>query len=381
MRARALAALVTFAVLCAGAARADPGIVLEAVAVRDTGGFAPGVAALALRAPRGWTRDGGLRWTANADCVAMPVSAVFAAARGDGLAGFEILPRVMRAWSNDPEVNGQYARAASNDGAGCLSPARRFGVQAYMDEVFLGVHRAHRPDARILEARRLTAIADRIEARLAAEIGPAAFDRLRDMGGRAEIYGDAGIFDIGYAVAGRAVRERVFVSIAINEIALPRPDGGAVERVSGFTDKVVSWFAPEDEFDALAPVFDFMLVSAAWNRGWTDAVARTIRVLGPEVDGGPMVVHRRNAGAAGPELGRVVPTPAGGAAPIEPGLRAPVDYAPPRRAAVNPWTGAVVETPADAGAAFYANAANDILIAGPGAAPDPAVWAPLTPGE
>ena len=281
-RGAALAALF----LGAAAAHGEPGTVLEAVAVRDTGGFAPGVTALAVRAPRGWTSRGALAWTANPECVALPVSVAFRTVRGDGLAGFEVMPAAMRPWASDPEANRRYERAAADGVMGCLAPARAFRVQGYIDDLFLGIHRKGREGLRILFARRLAAIADRIEARLTREIGPRAFDRLRAAGGRAAVYGDAGLFDIGYTIRGRAIRERVFVSLGVTEIVLPDPAGGTVTRASGFTDQVVSWFAPEDEFAALAPVFDFMLASTAWNRRWLDTVARA----------GARVVFRRRPG-------------------------------------------------------------------------------------
>ena len=370
-RGAALAALF----LGAAAAHGEPGTVLEAVAVRDTGGFAPGVTALAVRAPRGWTSRGALAWTANPECVALPVSVAFRTVRSDGLAGFEVMPAAMRPWASDPEANRRYERAAADGVMGCLAPAPAFRVQGYIDDLFLGIHRKGREGLRILSARRLTAIADRIEARLTREIGPRAFDRLRAGGGRAAVYGDAGLFDIGYTIRGRAIRERVFVSLGVTEIVLPDPPGGAVTRASGFTDQVVSWFAPEDEFSALAPVFDFMLASTAWNRRWLDTVARAGARVASGADPVLARLHRRNAGAGDAPSEQID----GAGALIDHAHRVPVAWGRDRRAMVDPLSGRPVDAPG--GGAFYVNARNEILVPGAGAAPDPAGWTRLLPAE
>ncbi len=382
MKARAAAAFFcAFCAFCAAAARGESGAVFTAVAIVDTGGFAPGVVAFSARAPAGWHSRGGLRWTANPECVSMPVTVAFESVRSDGLAGFEVLPGAMRAWSSEPAANALYERAASEGAMGCLAPARSFGVQGYIDELFMGVHRKGRGDLRILGARRLPAIADRIEARLAGEIGAAAFDRLRIMGGGADVYGDAGIFDIGYTVRGRAIRERVFVSIGVTEIALPNPAGGTVSQTASFVDQAVSWYAPEEEFDELAPLFDFMLVSAAWNRAWTDAVARSIGAMREYEGGGPAILHRLNAGAEGFLSERREGAEAGGAAEIERGLRAPIAWAGYRRDLADPRTGRIFEIPGGAAGAFYAGAENRVLMAAEDADVDPAAWTRLTPAE
>ena len=365
--------------LCAAAARGDGGTVFKAVAIVDTGGFAPGVVAFAARAPAGWRSRGGLRWTPNPECVSMPVSVTFESVREDGLAGFEALPGAMRAWSSDPAVNARYERAAADGAMGCLAPARAFRVQNYIDDLFMGVHRAGRADLRILAARRLPAIADAIEARLAREIGAEAFDRLRSAGGGAEVYGDAGIFDIGYTLRGRAIRERVFVSLGVTEITLPKPAGGTIAQTAGFVDRAVSWFAPEEEFDELAPLFDFMLVSAAWNRAWTDAVARSIGAMREHAGGGPAVLHRRNAGSEDVLSERLEGRDAGGAAEIARGLRASVAWAHDRRELADPRTGRIYEVPGSADAAFHAGADNRVLMTAAAAEVDTAAWTRLRP--
>ena len=370
------------AALClwAAAAAGDPGTVFDAIAIRDTGGFAPGVTALTVRAPSDWHSRGGVRWTANPACVAMPASVVFSTLRADGLAGYHLMPGVMRAWSSDPAASLQHERAASPDAVGCLAPGESFGVQAWLDEVFLDVYRRDRADARILSARRLTAIADAIEARLAGEIGAAAFDRLREAGGEARVYGDAGIFDIGYTADGRPIRERVFVSLAVTEISLPRPGGGTVAQSSSFTDKVVSWHAPEEEFEALAPTFGFMLASTVYNQRWTDAVAQAIRRIRSRTDSDLVRVHERNAGAADFVSEQIDAVPAASAALIGPADGARIPWIRDRRAMVNPWDGAVFDVPADAGGrAFYVNGLNQILIADDPNDVDGARWMRLLP--
>lgn len=383
MKARSAAAFfcAAFFALCAAAARGDGGTVFEAIAIVDTGGFAPGVVAFTVRAPAGWRSRGGLRWTPNPECVSMPVSVAFESVRGDGLAGFEALPGAMRAWSSDPAANARYERAAADGVMGCLAPARAFRVQNYIDDLFMGVHRAGREDLRILAARRLPAIADSIEARLAREIGAEAFDRLRRAGGGAEVYGDAGIFDIGYTLRGRAIRERVFVSLGVTEITLPNPAGGAVAQTAGFVDRAVSWFAPEDEFDELAPLFDFMLVSVAWNRAWTDAVARSIGAMRAYAGGGPAVLHRQNAGSEGFLSERLEGRDAGGAAEIARGLRASVAWAHDRRELADPRTGRIYEVPGSADAAFHAGSGNRVLMTAADAEVDAAAWTRLRPVE
>ncbi len=359
-----LASLAAAAFLWAAAAQGETGTVLETIAIRDTGGFAPGITALTVRAPRDWESSGGVVWTSNPHCVRMPVSVAFTTRRQDGLAGFDILPGAMSAWASDPAINGQYEQAASDGAMGCLHPTQSFRVQGYLDTVFLGTYRREHEDMRILSARRLAAIADQIEARTAREIGSAAFDHLRNIGGSAEIYGDAGLFDITYTMAGQAIRERVFVSLAVNEITLPRPGGTSVTLTSSFTDKVVSWFAPENEFESLAPLFDFMIASTAYNGQWVDRVAQSISRLAAR-DSDMAALHTSNASATGFVSEQIHGVAAGSPMLIDSARRLRVVGAQERRA---------MAAADGADAAFYVNAQDDVLLTRDGAVVDTVRW-------
>ena len=364
----------------AAAVAADSGVILHTVAIRDVGGFAPGDTVLTVQVPSDWRSEGGVVWTTNANCLFLPVSVMFGAQREDGLAGFAIWPGAMRAWSSDPAVNRQYESAAADGATGCLAPDKPLRVLTYLNDVFLAHHRGDRADARILDARRLTAIADEIGARLAGEIGAGQLERLRQAGGEAEIYGDAGVFDIGYRVNGRAIRERVFVSLGVNEITMPHPAQGVAERTSSFTDKVVSWYAPEEEFEALTLIFDVMLASFAYNQRWTDLTARSIGRMVSQADGELLRLHRTNVGSRAPVSDRIDGVPFDSPLLIDRSRRIGLAYFRDRRTLVEPGSGAFFDMPAHdgpGGPAFYADGRNGILVTSDPSAVDRARWTRL----
>ncbi len=237
---------------------------LKRFEIIDTEGFGTPVVVLSFLAPADWELEGGVRWNVNSQCVFELVSIHARVRDREDRRAFEIFPKYVSDWVNDPQM----AQMMSGTQPCRVAPPLR--SSEFVSRAFVP---GFRPGATIVETRQRTGAAE-AQYRKTMAIEGAEIARY---GSRLDV--DATQSRIAYHSEKGSMEEWVLATSSVLSVPMLTGFQQGLNQMT-FVENVLGFRTPSGELDANERLFTTIIASFQINPAYEMAVRNVIMRVG-----------------------------------------------------------------------------------------------------